>query len=146
MTEPELAVVTAGGGGLAWILKWAVGLWAEVRREDITARKEAAVTAAASAKEQAAIAKETNATMVSALLAQARSNEQLAGEHARSTLMLSGKIDALLVKLDTIAEWRERTPVEGVPITRDTDSERDVRRRLRTVPQGHRAVKPDDDK
>jgi len=144
MTEPELAVVTAAGGGLAWILKWAVGLWAEVRREDIAARKDAATTAAAAAKEAAVLAKETNATMVAALLAQAKSNEQLAGEHARSTVMLSGKIDTLLTKLDTLVEWRERTPVEGIPITRETDSERDVRRRLRTVPQGHRAIKPEE--
>lgn len=147
MTEPELAVVSAAGAGLGWIVRWAVGLWAEVRREDIASRKDAAIAAAAAAKEAAEIAKETNATMVGALLAQAKSNEQLAGEHARGTLMLSGKIDALLVKLDTIAEWRERTPVEGVPIE-DFSSERPSsrpRQRLRTVPQGHRVPRTDHD-
>lgn len=134
--------IVGGGGALAVVVmffRWAMALWAEVRREDIAA-----------GKETAAAARETSSTMVAALLAQARSNEQLAGEHAKSTLMLSGKIDALIVKLDTIADWRERTPVEGIPLVSDDaftnprpGSDR-ARRRLRTVPQGHRTIiKPD---
>lgn len=130
MTAEELAVVTTAGGGLAWFMRWAVALWATVRREEVEASK--------------AIAAERRAEgerMIEALLAQARSNAEL-----------GGKLDKLTLKIDTLVEWRERTPVEGVPIPRDDaftsdrpSSERDVRRRLRTVPQGHRVPKSDRD-
>lgn len=138
MTEPELAVVSAAGAGLGWIFRWAVALWATVRREEVEASK---VTAAAQRAE--------SGRMVEALLAQARSNAELGGTIERSKVELAGKFDQLAAKID---DWRERTPVEGVPVARDDAftserpaSERDARRRLRTVPHGHRTNKDRDD-
>ena len=51
-----------------------------------------------------------------------------------AVIRLDAKVDAALV-------WRERTPVEDlhIPQRRDPISER---RRLRTVPSGHRSSKP----
>lgn len=134
MTEPELAVLGAAGGGFAWILRWAVGLWAEIRREDIKATKESRAEELASAKESRAATREDGAKMVAALLHQAKSNEQVAAAQQHSTAVLSGKIDNLCVKLDTLVEWRERTPVEmAIP-----SEESKPRRQLR----GYRSPKP----
>lgn len=136
--------IVGGGGALAalvWFLRWAVTLWATVRREDIVAT---AATAAAYAAQ--------GERMISALQAQATSNAVLAGRIEASNAMLIGELNKLAIKLETLVDWRDRTPVEGMPITRDDAftserpaSERDARRRLRTVPQGHRTPKPDRD-
>lgn len=137
MTEPELAVLGAAGGGFAWILRWAVGLWAEIRREDIKATKESRAEELASAKESRQATREDGAKMVAALLHQAKSNEQVAAGQEHSTTVLSGKIDTLCMKLDTLVEWRERTPVE-LPAVPSEDSK--PRRQLR----GYRSPKPGD--
>lgn len=112
MTEAELVtLVTAAGTAAAAGLRWAVRLWAAVRREAIAASKEAAAQQRAD-----------NERMIEALLAQARSNAELAG-----------KLDQLATKLDTIVEWRERTP---------TDFEEPPSRRARTNPHGYRPPRP----
>ncbi len=106
--------------------RWALNLWAAVRREGI-----------------AAAASRDNARMVDALLAQATAAATLAGAQAA----LSQRIDQLSGKLDTIAKEREWTPVEIQPVERvdseesasnrapTSDSQRS-RGRLRTVPKG----------
>jgi hypothetical protein len=113
--------------------RWAVQQWTTVRRETI-----AAAAAAAERRENfetkiATAARTDNERMVGALLEQARSNAALAGEHARSTTQLVGKLDQLATKLDTLVDWRDRTPA---PI----DDEEARRRSRRTAPNGIRAL------
>lgn len=120
MTDAELALLTAAGGTLAALGRWAVGLWAAVRREDIMATKETA-----------ALQRAESGRMVEALLEQARSNATLAG-----------KLEGLAAKLDMLLDWpRERTPVEG-HCDADLESERTAERRRRTAPRGYRPPRP----
>jgi hypothetical protein len=113
MTEAELVtLITAAGAAIAGGARWALRLWATVRREAIAAAKEASAAQRAD-----------NERMIQALLEQARSNAQLAG-----------RIDQLTTKLDTLVEWRDRTPVEGYPAVDEHPSER----RNRTNPHGYR--------
>jgi hypothetical protein len=100
------ALVTASGAFARWALK----LWAQVRREAIKAQQVAA-------EQQRA----DNARMVDALLAQARSNAELAG-----------RLDQLAGKLDTLIEWRDPQPGD------------DERRARRTSPNGFRAQRAQD--
>ena len=107
------ALLTGGGGAtLIKFLHWAISLWATIRREEL---------AAAKLSTEAAIADRTR--IVDALLAQAKSNAELGGAIERANATLVGKIEGLSIKLDTIHDWKERTPVEGVPVTRDPPSE-----------------------
>lgn len=128
--------IIGGGGALAafvMFLRWAVTMWATVRREDIAAT---AATAAA--------VRADGARMVEALLAQARSNAELGGTISASNVELAGRIEKLTMKLDTLVEWRERTPVEGYEAPRlgdETPSERS-RRRAAGSPSGYRTPKP----
>jgi len=124
MTDPELALLGGGAGttivaGCIAFARWAMALWATVRREDI-----------ATAKETAALQRAESARMVEALLESARSNEALAGEHAKSIALLCGKLDLLAARIDSIG-WREQTPVE-IPALREPSE----RNRLRTPPRG----------
>lgn len=122
MTDGELtALITAGVGGFAGFCRWAIRLWATVRREGIVAAKEAAAHQRADSER-----------MVSALLEQVKSNA-----------MLAGKLDQLSEKIELLVEWRDRTPIEMPAPTDEHPSER--RRRMRTVPQGHRTAKGNDD-
>jgi hypothetical protein len=108
MTEPELvALITAGGTALAAGLRWALKLWATVRREAIAAAAASAAQASADHRQ-----------MIDALIAQARSMAEL-----------GGRIEALGARLDTLVEWRDRSPVEF---------DDDVRPRHRTNPHGYR--------
>lgn len=107
MTEAELVtLITAGGTAVAAGLRWALKLWATVRREAIAAQAAAAAQASADHRQ-----------MIDALIAQARSMAEL-----------GGRIEALGARLDTLVEWRERTPVEFD----------DEPRRSRTNPHGYR--------
>lgn len=135
--------VLALGGGLAGLGRWALRLWADVRREGIAAAIIAAAKREAFEGAIAAAASRDSARMVDALLAQATSSTALAGAQAA----LTQRIDQLSSKLDGIARDREWTPVEGMPAehadpeesasTRapSSDSQRG-RGRLRTVPKG----------
>lgn len=119
MTEPELLALIGGAGtAIAAGLRWALRLWATVRREDIEAARTAAAMVSADHRQ-----------MIDALIAQARSMAEL-----------GGKIETLAARLDTLVEWRDRTPVEGyaVPI----DPEDDRRRRAQTAPRGYRPPRP----
>ena len=124
-----LTALFTGGGGAAILkfLHWAISLWATIRREELTA-----------AKQNAEAQRADGARMVEALLAQARSNAELGGAIERANVMLIGKIENLSVRLDTIADWRERTPVEGVPVMRDPPSET-RRRTAAEQSRGYRA-------
>lgn len=103
-----------GGGSLLMLGRWAMKLWADVRRETIVAtaaRQKEQIDAAKEARNEQ---REMNEKMVHALLEQTRSNTAL--EH--SNRELGGKLDALVRRLDDL-EWRN-TPVEGVPIADPT--------------------------
>lgn len=109
MTEAELiALITAAGAAVAAGLRWALRLWATVRREAIAAQAAAAAQASADHRQ-----------MIDALIAQARSMAEL-----------GGKIESLAGRLDMLVEWRERTPVEFDDDTRPP--------RHRTNPHGYR--------
>jgi len=124
--SPELiALITAFFGGVAAIARWAIRLWAEVRREGIATAKEAAMHARAD-----------NERMVQALL-----------ESARAQTTLAGKIDQLPAMLELVlVGWRDRATVDVAPVE-DGDPDatappKTPRPRLRTVPHGHRTPKP----
>lgn len=135
MAEVDLAQTivaiagTLGGGGL---VRWIVGVWREVRREGF-----------AQAKETATQQRADNERMVAALLANERSNAQLAGAVQTAFADFAGKFGALATKLDTLLEWRERTPVEGFervdPPSREPS---EPRRRARTPAQGGPGYRP----
>jgi len=128
MTDTELATLaTAAGGALVAFCRWAVRLWATVRREAIDAAKAAAARREAFEAGVAAAQRADNERMVEALLEQARSNTALAGA-------VVGKLDQLATKLDTLVDWRDRQP----PL--DEDELR--RRRARTAPNGVRMPRP----
>lgn len=111
MTEAELVtLVTAGGTAIAAGARWALRLWATVRREAISAQQAAAAQASLD-----------HQRMVEALIGQARSMAEL-----------GGKIDALAIKLETIADWRERTPLGGYAAVEPEDDTR------RQRPHGYR--------
>lgn len=136
-------VMLALGGGLAGLGRWALNLWATVRRETIAAAIVSAAKREAFEAAIAAAASRDSARMVDALLAQATSSTTLAGAQAA----LTQRIDQLSHKLDGIAKDREWTPVEIQPVERvepeesassrapTSDSQRS-RGRLRTVPKG----------
>ena len=117
------------GGGLRWALR----LWATVRREQMEADKAAAALAIAAHDRVAAQASLDHQRMVEALVTQARSMAEL-----------GGKIETLGAKLETIADWRERTPVEGVRRVEPEDFDADLPppRKLRTNPHGYRPPRP----
>jgi hypothetical protein len=134
MNDTALTALIGTGGGTVVIafLRWAVTLWATIRREELEAAKANAVAQRAD-----------GSRMVEALLAQATSNAALAGSLQQSNAILGGKLDHLSDKLDLLVDLRERTPVE-MPVSHVDESPSDRRKRLRTVPQGHRTPKAGD--
>lgn len=119
MTEPELiALIGTAGTAVAAGLRWALRLWASVRRDDRTAAAASAAQASADHRQ-----------MIDALIAQARSMAEL-----------GGKIETLAAKLDTLVQWRDRTPVEGYAVPIDPEDER--RRQAKTAPRGYRSPRP----
>ena len=102
MDTPDLAIITGGGAGLAALGRWAVGLWATVRRESMDTAKLVSERQIAAAAAAAAIQRADNERMVSALL-----------ESAKAQTALAGKIDQLprLLAL-VIAEASNRSPSE----------------------------------
>lgn len=148
------AIAGTGGIGAALVTlflfaRWVVTLWATIRREELAA-----------AKENSANQRADGLRMTEALLTQARSNAELAGAFQRSNAELAAsversnaelvnRVDQLWTRLDTIFEWRQRTPVEGVPIPgdepirRDSPSEqRRKQQRMQTSPRGYRPPVP----
>lgn len=110
-----------GTGGLGAALRWAVRLWAQVRREAIAAEKD-----------RTGQQRADTARMVDALIANARGSAELAGEIAKSNAILSGKLDTVTEKIDALVEWRERTPVEGFPLVEPPPTREPSERRTRT--------------
>lgn len=123
MTDPELAVlagaITTGGGAILAIARWAVGLWAQVRREDIEATRETAAAQRLDAQRSDEAQRADGARIREALVEQAKSNAAVIGT-----------IGKLMIKIDTLIEWRERTPPPD-----ETPSER-RRRNARTKLDG----------
>lgn len=125
--------------------RWALNLWATVRRETMAAAIVAAAKREAFEAGIAAAASRDSARMVDALLAQATAAAQLAGAQAA----LTARIDQLSNKLDGIAKAQEWTPVEGMPTDNvpryrpeETPSERSRKNRRAMTPipaPGYRA-------
>lgn len=93
MTDAQaiISIITAAAGGIGVFLKWALGLWATVRREEMAAAKEAA-----------ALHREDNAQRTAALIEQAKANTALAE-----------RIDELGGKLDNaLRVWQDAPPSE----------------------------------
>lgn len=139
--SPELLTIlgTAATAVIAFA-RWALRLWATVRREAIEATKASAAQAVEAHKSVAAQASLDHQRMIEALVGQARSMAEL-----------GGKIDTLGRTLEGIAEWqRERTPVEGYPRPEPEDLAVEVprgttrARPIRTAPYGYRPPKPGD--
>lgn len=136
MDAVTAGIITAGAGGLAGLGRWALKLWADVRRETITAaagaaeltRKHqldmAAATAAQVAEQRAAneriaaLQSQDNKAMVAALL-----------EQARASTLSGAKMEVLTAELREVAEqlarfreeFREHTPVRGFPQLRERE-------------------------
>jgi hypothetical protein len=130
-------VIGAAGGGAAALGRWALRLWATVRREGVLAATPQAAKREAFEAAVANAARADNARMVEALVEQARSNAALTGELAKSNAILGGNLDTVSGKIDLLAEAREWTPVEGHPVEPFTD-ERPLSERRRTAPRGYR--------
>lgn len=105
MTDLESGAVATGlVTALGVFARWAVRLWAQVRRETIEADDKRAAQQRQFDLEGRQALHASNERMTQALIAQATAQTQLAGE-----------ISSLREQLDRI-EWRsENTPVSGVP-------------------------------
>lgn len=136
MTDAQIGIlasaITGGLSALALFLRWAVGVWATVRREDILSTKETAAAQRADAARIDEAQRADGAVMRQALVEQAKSN-----------IAVMGAIREVVLKIDTLVEWRERTPVEGYPVPAP-DEHPSERRRIRTAPQGYRPPRPGD--
>jgi hypothetical protein len=140
--SPELiTLLGAVGTALLAFARWALRLWAQVRREQMAAAERAAERAIEAQKAVAAQASADHQRMIAALIGQAESMAHL------------GVYPPISTKLDTLVDWRERTPVEGYPRVdidetelngERTPSRPGSKRALRTNPQGYRPPKPGD--
>lgn len=136
--------ITAGAGALSVAGRWALRLWAQVRRESIVAAADAAAKREAFEAAAAAAQRADNARMVEALIEQARSNAALVGELAKSNAILGGKLDHVAGKLDRLVEQREWTPVDGIEKQdlEDSQTRGAASRRARTPALGRPGYRP----
>lgn len=106
-TQAIIALVTAAAGGLVGFAKWALSLWAAVRREAIAAAKETAVNS-----------REDNEKRTAALIEQAKANVVLAERIDE----LGGKLDTAFAKME---RWQDSGPVSDRRrrAARDTDQD-----------------------
>lgn len=112
LSDAEIGTaITALIGGLAALGRWAVRLWATVRRETIEADDKRAARQREYDLEGRQALNASNERMTQALIAQATSSTTLAGE-----------IKTLREQLDRI-EWRELTPVGDAVPRRPTTSD-----------------------
>lgn len=135
MTDVE--VITNGGGIVAVLafLRWAVGLWATVRREDIDATTKSATAD-----------RESGARQVDRQVAAIDRINATVNEHTTRDLeaqaVVREAVARVEAKFDAAIDWLERTPPPGdVDLDRPPSERR--RRRLRTVPEGHPAIGAD---
>jgi hypothetical protein len=143
MDTPDIALIGGAGGGLAALAalgRWAVGLWATVRREGMEATKVLAERQIAAAAAAAALARADNERMVGALLESAKAQTSLAGKIDQLPEMLALVIAEARNQRSEPFERPERevTP-QSIPIRASTASEaseRRRRRRVRTPPHG----------
>jgi len=132
------SVLSGAGIGLAAVTRWAVSLWATIRREDI-----------AQQKENATLKREADARLVERQIQSIDRISQLVDEHTAKDLAAAADVKATIVrveaKVDAALDWRERfTPVEMQavdPYAADRPpSER--RDRIKTAPHGYRPPRP----
>lgn len=83
-----IATMFGAGGFFTWVAK----LWAQIRREEIQAKREEAAQQRAHSERLLEQTRADNARMVEALLAQARSNAELAGRLDQ----LAGNLNTLI--------------------------------------------------
>jgi hypothetical protein len=130
VTDAEIGLattlLTAAGGSLAVVTRWAVGLWATIRREDIAATKESA-----------ALKREQDARLVERQIATIDRVAILVDEHTARDLAAQAEVKQAIVrveaKVDSALDWRERfTPLEMQAV--DPPERRD---RIKTAPQGY---------
>jgi len=138
MTSAELAVLasvlTAFGTGFFAFAKWAIGLWAEVRRDEITA-----MTARATAD------RESDARLGDRHVAAIDRINATVNDHTTRDIAAQAEVKQAVVrveaKFDTALGWidRERTPVGDVDSLDRPPSEHSERRRrrIRTGPEGN---------
>ena len=128
MTDPELAalggaIITAGGT-VAAVLRWTVGQWATVRREDIAA-----------AKESAKLKREADERAVDRQVATVDRLAASVNDHTAKDLAHHAEVKQSIVRLeakvDAALDWRERTPPPP-----------DDSQRRRTNPHGYRPPRP----
>jgi len=142
VTSAELAILasiaTGIGAGLLAFSRWAVGLWAQIRREDI-----AATTARATA-DRDADARQSDRQVAAIDRIAATVNDHTARDIAAQAEVKQAVV-RVEAKVDAALDWQERTPVGDVGDDRPPSeySERRPRRRLRTVPEGHPALGAD---
>jgi hypothetical protein len=104
MTDAQaiIGLITAAAGGIGVFLRWALALWATVRREEMCAAKEAA-----------ALVREDTRERTAALIEQAKAN-----------VALAERIDELGGKLDTVlARWDGPTSEHRRRAARDTEQD-----------------------
>lgn len=102
-TQAIISLITAAAGGIGVFLKWALGIWATIRREEMVAAKEAA-----------ALVREDNEKRTAALIEQAKANTVLAERIDE----LGGKLDTVLTALQG---WQERPISERRRQPHDTE-------------------------
>ncbi len=127
MTDQEIGlattVLTGAGAGLAIVTRWAVALWATIRREDIAAAKEAAT-----------LKREADARMSERHLAAMDRLAIMVDDHTAKDLAAQAEVKIVVAridaKLDAVIDWRERTPVPPIEESAST--------RRRTAPHGNR--------
>jgi hypothetical protein len=145
VTDPELALLSSLSGGagltLAGVIRWAVGLWATIRREDIAAQKEAA-----------ALKRAADERNVDRHIATVDRIAALVDEHTAKDLAAQAEVKQAVVrleaKLDATLDWRERTPVGDEPGFSDRPASERRRGAARTAPRGYRSPRsgePDTD-
>lgn len=144
METPDIAIITGAGGGLAALAalgRWAVGLWATVRREGIEATRVLTERQIAAAAAAAALARADNERMVSALLASATAQTALAGKIDQLPEMLALVIaearNQRSEPFERLEPEREHTPTSiPRPTLASEKSESRRGKKFRTSPGG----------
>lgn len=128
MTDGEITIATSlmsgAGIGLAAVTRWAVALWATIRREDIAATKESAT-----------LKREQDARLVERQIATIDRVAIMVDEHTARDLAAQAEVKQAIVRLEAkfdARDWYERTPAPP----------EDNSQRRRTSPQGYRPPRP----
>lgn len=144
MTDTEIlaaaaAVIAPVAAGAMKFGHWAITYWGTIRRDEITA-----------ANESAALNRSNDTRIADQQTAAIDRIANVVNDHTARDVAAQARVEqavvALTTRVDTIAEWRQRTPVEHIedpPSRPSTSSER--RRKAAQAAQaaqGYRAPKP----